>query len=82
MAPCAHPGTSSDVNEARGGLMLAAGRVRSKKKKIEDKKHGKKKPLPYQKHTTKASAARRPRPTRDGMRGNTSDTLAHTVPLP
>ena len=32
---------SREVNEARGGLILAAGRVRSKKKKIE-KKHGKK----------------------------------------
>ena len=33
MAPCTHPGTSGEVDEARGGLILAAGRVRSKKKK-------------------------------------------------
>ena len=48
MAPCTHPGikrlfclkakngliiiTSREVNEARGGLVLAVGRVRSKKK--------------------------------------------------
>ena len=46
--------------------------------------HGKntKKNPPHPKHTTKATAARRPRPTRDGMRGNTSHPLAHTIPLP
>ena len=32
MATGTHPGTSREVNEARGGLILAAGRVRSKKK--------------------------------------------------
>ena len=37
MAPCAHPGTSSGVHEARGGLILAKGRVRSKKNKIGKK---------------------------------------------
>ena len=57
MALCTHPGmksfflpigtngliTSREVNEARGGFIFAAGRVRSKKKKkIEKKKHGKK----------------------------------------
>ena len=44
MAPCTHPGTSREVNEARGDHILAAGRVRSKKKKIEKKKHGKTRP--------------------------------------
>ena len=39
MAPCTHPGTGRDVNEARGGLILAAGRVRSKKyEEIKTKK--------------------------------------------
>ena len=32
MAPCTHLGTSREVNEGRGGLILAAGCVRSKKK--------------------------------------------------
>ena len=31
--------TSREVNEARGGLILATGRVRSKKKRIEKKKN-------------------------------------------
>ena len=46
--------------------------------------HGKtrEKNPPHPKHTTKAAAARRPSPTRDGMRGNTSHASAHTVPLP
>ena len=38
MAPCTHPGTSRKVNEARGGITLAASRVRSKKRK-RTKKH-------------------------------------------
>ena len=76
MAPCTHPGTSREVDEARGGLILAAGRVRSKKKKI-GKKNTEKKSAPHPKHTTKSTAARRPRPTRDGMRRNTSHALAH-----
>ena len=58
-----------------GGLILAAGRVRSKKKKIR-------KNPPHPKHTTKATASRRPRPTRDGARRNTSHALVHTHPLP
>ena len=37
MASCTHPGTSRGVIEARGGLILAVGRVRSKKNKIEIK---------------------------------------------
>ena len=36
--------TSREVNEARGGLILATGRVRSKKKKTKKKKHGKIRP--------------------------------------
>ena len=47
--------TSREVNEARC-LILAAGRVRSKKKKSE-KKTRKKNP-PHLKHTTKSTAAR------------------------
>ena len=50
MAPCTHPGvkrlfcliTSREVNEARGVLILAAGRVRSKKKKNREQKIKKK----------------------------------------
>ena len=38
MAPCTHPGTSGEVNEARGRLILAAGRVR-RRKENERKKH-------------------------------------------
>ena len=37
---------------------------------------------PHPKHTTKSTAARRPRPPRDGVRRNTSHALAHTRPLP
>ena len=40
----------------QGGLILAAGRVRSNKKKIGKKKH--KKNPPHPKHTTKSTAAR------------------------
>ena len=68
-----------EVNEAKGGLILAAGRVRSKKKNIREKKTRKNPPHP--KHTTNSTAARRPHLTRDGMRGNTSHALAHTRPL-
>ena len=57
--------TSKDVNEARGGLILAVGRVRSKKKKNEKKTR---KNPPHPKHTTKSAAARQPRPPRDGAR--------------
>ena len=48
-------------------------------KKIENKNTEKTPPDP--KHTTKSTAARRPRPTRDGMQGNTSHALVHTLPL-
>ena len=41
-------------------------------------KHGK----PHPKYTTKFTAARRPRPARDGARRNTFHALAHTRPLP
>ena len=33
MALCTHPDTSREVHQARDGLILAAGRVRSKKKR-------------------------------------------------
>ena len=42
--------TSTDVNKARGGLILAGGRVRSKKKKVQKK-------TPHPEHTTKAAAS-------------------------
>ena len=38
MAPCTNPGTSREVNMARGGLILAAGRVRSKKYEEKNRK--------------------------------------------
>ena len=59
-----------EVHEARCGLVLAAGRVRSKKKKIE--KTNNEKIPPHRKHATKSTAAQRPRPTRDGAPRNTS----------
>ena len=71
--------TSTDVNEASGGLILAVGRVLPKKNKIETKKKTRKNP-PHPEHTTKAAAARRL--TRDDARKNTSHALAHTRPLP
>ena len=37
---------------------------------------------PHPKHTTKFTAARRPRPTRDGARRNTFHAFAHARPLP
>ena len=37
MAPCTHPGASSGVNEGRGGLILAVGRVRSQNNDLEEK---------------------------------------------
>ena len=74
--------TSREVNEARGGLILAAGRVRSKKKKKIEEKKMRKNPPPHPKHMTKSTAARPPRPTRDGVPGSTSHALAHTAPLP
>ena len=37
---------------------------------------------PHPKHTTKFTAARRPRPTRDDARRNTFHALAHNHPLP
>ena len=72
--------TSREVNEARGGLILAAGRVRSKKKNLENKQTNKK--TPHRKHTTKPTSALRPRPPRDGARKTTSHALAHARPLP
>ena len=37
---------------------------------------------PHPKQTSKSTAARRPRPTRDGVRQNTSQAVAHTRALP
>ena len=52
----------------QGDFILAAGRVRSKRKKTRENP-------PHPKHTTKSTAAPRLRPTRDGMRGNTSHVV-------
>ena len=62
----------------QGGLVLEAGRVRSKKKKLEETHEI----PPHSKQSTKSTAARRTRPHRDGMRRNTCHALAHTCPLP
>ena len=43
MAPCTHPGTSGEVNE-QGALILAAGRVRPKKKNGKKKQREKIRP--------------------------------------
>ena len=61
----------------QGGLILAAGCVRSKKKVDKNNKIP-----PHPKHTTKSTADRWLRPPRDGVRRNTSHALAHTRPLP
>ena len=50
-------------------------------KKQTHAKNTEKEPPPP-KHNMKATATRRLRPTRDGMRGNTFYALAHTLPLP
>ena len=64
VASLPRPCLSTSREEIRQcGLMLAAGRGRSKKKK------NRKKNPPHPKRTTKSTAARRPCPTRDGMRG-------------
>ena len=57
MVPCTHPGTSREVNEARGPHILAAGRVRSKEKKIERKKSTKKSTPPKTHHDLQSSPA-------------------------
>ena len=64
--------TSREVNEARGGLILAAGRVRSKKKNLENKQTKKKRPTentPRNPHQPcdrdhLETAREKPRPTR------------------
>ena len=48
--------------------MLAAGRVRSKKKEKRKEKKNTEKEASHPKRITKSTAARRPRPARDGMR--------------
>ena len=72
--------TSREVNEARGGLILAAGRVHSKKKKIEQKKNTKKSATPKTRHETHISPATATTSRRRVQ--NTSHALAHTRPLP
>ena len=52
---------------------------RNTKKNIEKKNE---KYAPHPKQTSKSTAARRPRPTRDGVRQNTSQAVAHTRALP
>ena len=72
--------TSREVNEARGGLILATGRVRSKKKNEKKKTRN---PTKRKKKKTRnmSTAARRPRPPRVGVQWNTSRSLAHTRTL-
>ena len=91
MAPCTHRGmkrlfclngkngliTSREVNETR--CPHTCSRPCAFEKKRKKKKHDK---VPaHPKHTTKSTAARRPRPLRDGAWRNTSQPLAHSRPL-
>ena len=69
--------TSREVNEARRLHTC------SRPCAFEEKKTKKKKKIPpHPEHTTKSTAARRPRPPLDGLRRNMSHALAHTRPLP
>ena len=72
--------TSREVNEARGGFILAAGRVRSKKKKFEKIKFTEKSAPPKTQHEIDSSSATGCNSRRLAM--NTSHALAHTRPLP
>ena len=72
--------TSREINEARGPHTCSRPCVRRKKNRKNT--HTQKKNPPHPEHTTKSTAARRPRPPRDGVRRNTSHALAHTRPLP
>ena len=67
MAPYTHPGTSREVNEARWPQTCIWPCAFEEKKK--SKKETRKKYPPHPKHSTKSTAARRPRLTRDGMQG-------------
>ena len=58
----------------RGGLKLAAGRVRSKFGEKKINKESRKMP-PHPELTTKSTATRRPRPPRDDAQRNTSHAL-------
>ena len=78
MAPCTHPGTSREVNEAR--RPHTCGRPCAFEENKWKKKHEKIPPHPQ--HTTKSTAVRRSRLPRNGARQNTSHALAHTRPLP
>ena len=64
MAACTHPGTSREVNEARGSFILAAGRVRSKKYEERKTKKPAKNIRPTQNttrnHPATATNSRRP----------------------
>ena len=74
--------TKTTVVERRmrqdGLILQQAVCVRRKKKR---KKKTQKIP-PHPDHTTKSTAAWRPRPSRDGARRNTSHAFVHTRPLP
>ena len=69
-------GTSREVNEAMRPHTC------SRPCAFEEKKEKKHEMPPHLKHTTKSTAAQRPRPLRDGARRNTAHALAHTRPLP
>ena len=70
--------TSREVNEAR--LPHTCSRPCAFEEKITGRTKPEKNP-PHPKHTTKSTATKRPRATRDGMQ-NTSHRLARTRPLP
>ena len=70
--------TGRDVNEAKWPHTCCRPfALEEKKSKIKTIKNP-----PRSKYATISTAARRPRPPRDGARRNTSHALAHTHPLP
>ena len=71
--------TSREVNEAR--LPHTCSRPYAFEENKKSRKKNPEKIPPHPTHTTKSTAARRPRP-RDGLRRNTSHALAHTRSLP
>ena len=71
--------TSRELNEARRPHTCSRPCAFEGKNKNRKKNHD---IPPHPKHTTTSTAARQPRPPRDGVRGNTSHALAHTRPLP
>ena len=77
--PCTHPGTSREVKEAtRPHTCSRPCAFKEKKNRQKTRKNN----PPHRKHTTKSTAAWRPRPSRDGARRNASHALAQTRPLP